>query len=102
MNKKATDIVSYLGPIGFLISYFVGARNESMFHLNQSLVLIVCNLALSALSRLADYIPLVGGILQLVFGIASLVVVALWFMGIFYAITDREKPVPLVGWVKLI
>lgn len=34
MNKKTTDVVAYLTPIGFFISYFLGTREESRFHLN--------------------------------------------------------------------
>ena len=102
MNKKATDIVCYLSPIGFLIAYIVGARAESNFHLNQSLVLIVCQMALSALQKIAGYIPLIGTIINIVLGFVSFVVFVIWVMALVSAIQEKEKPMPLLGWVKLI
>lgn len=102
MNKKVTDIVSYLSPIGFLIAYIVGTREESRFHLNQSLVLIVCELALSALQKIAGYIPLLGTVINIILGFITFVVFVVWFIALLSAIRQDEKPMPLLGWVKLI
>lgn len=102
MSKKATDIVCYLSPIGFIIAFLVGARQESRFHLNQSLVIIVVDLVLGVLQTILGYIPLLGGILS---GLVSLVLFALfviWLIAIIGAIKGEEKPAPILGGIKLI
>lgn len=102
MNKKTTDILCYLSPIGFLIAYIVGAREESRFHLNQSLVLIVCELALTAMQKLAGYIPLIGTFINILLVFVSFVVFVIWLIAFVGAIQEKEQPMPLLGWVKLI
>jgi ABC-type transport system involved in multi-copper enzyme maturation permease subunit len=38
-SKYVTDIVAYIGWIGFLLSLCLGTRKESAFHLNQALII---------------------------------------------------------------
>ncbi len=102
MNKKTTDVVTYLGPIGFIISFLLGTKEESRFHLNQSLVLILSSAILAALEELLSHIPLVGGILELIFGLAGLGVFILWIMGIASAGKGQEKPIPVLGGISLL
>lgn len=102
MSKKVTDVVGYVGPFGFFIAYLLGTRKESNFHLNQALVLMVCSLALTALQKVAKYIPLLGTPIRLALGFLSLLVGILWLLAFAYAICGKERPVPLLGWVKLI
>ena len=39
MTKQVTDIVAYLSWPGLLVSFLIGDRAGSRFHLNQSLVI---------------------------------------------------------------
>lgn len=39
MNKKITDIIAYLTWVGLIIAFVAGDKEESKFHLNQSLVI---------------------------------------------------------------
>lgn len=87
MDKKTTDIVAYLSWIGLLIALLAGDKENSKFHTNQALVIM--------LFSLLAIIPCLGWI----WGIFMIVC---WFMGLISAINGEEKPVPVVGKVVLI
>ena len=102
MNKKATDIVAYLGPIGLVLAYIFGSRQEAKFHLNQALVLCLAGILLGVVSGVLGKLPLIGGIIAFVVGIAELAVFVLWIMGIASAIGGTEKSVPFLGNFQLL
>ncbi|MHC5354799.1 DUF4870 domain-containing protein [Myroides sp. LJL115] len=90
---KTTAIISYLTLIGLIIAYFMNKNNPSKlasFHIRQSLGLnIVCFLA-----GFLGYVPVVGGILSPIIGIASLVAVIYCIIAAF---KSEEKQLPIVG-----
>lgn len=102
MPKKATDIVAYLSPIGFIIAFLVGDRENCRFHLNQALVLTIVSLVLQVLSKIAGILPLIGWIINLLLSLVSLLVFVLWLMAIIGAIQGQEKEIPLLGHIRLI
>ena len=88
MDKKTTDIVTYLTWIGLVVALVAAKdRDASKFHINQALVIM--------LFSLLGFIPLLGWIW-------SIFMVVCWFMGFIGAINGEEKPIPLIGGVKLI
>ena len=102
MSKKATDIVAYLSPIGFILAYLVGDRENSRFHLNQALVICICSLLLGAAGTIASHIFLLGWILGIVISLLSFVLFILWIIGFASAISGTEKEIPLLGWIHLL
>lgn len=87
MDKKTTDIVAYLSWIGLLIALLVGDKENSKFHTNQALVIM--------LFSLLAIIPCLGWIW-------GIFMVVCWFIGLISAINGEEKPVPVIGKVVLI
>lgn len=87
MDKRTTDIVCYLSWVGLAIAFIMGDRENSRFHLNQSLVL---NLAATVFS----WIPWIGWALGIFCAIC-------WFIAIVNAIQGVEREVPLLGQIKL-
>ncbi len=87
MDKKVTGIVAYLSWIGLIIAFCAGDKEGAKFHLNQALVIM--------LFSLLSMVPLIGWI----WGIFMIVC---WFMGLIAAINEEEKPVPLIGGIKII
>lgn len=87
MDKKTTSIVAYLTLIGLIIAFCAGDKEGAKFHLNQALVIWLFTL-LSA-------IPCIG----MIWGIFMIVC---WIMGFIAAINQEEKPVPLIGGIKII
>lgn len=102
MSRKATNIVAYLSPIGFILAFLVGDRENSRFHLNQALVICICSLLLSVAGKIASYIPLLGTLLGIIIGLLSFVLFILWIIGFASAIGGTEKEIPLLGWIHLL
>ena len=95
MNKRITDIVAYLTWVGLIVAFLLGDRMGSRFHLNQALVIWLAITLVGVVAKVAW----VGWIIGLVGGIFCAVC---WFIGIVNAISGVEKPVPLLGQIKLL
>ena len=87
MDAKTTSIVAYLTWVGLIIAYFAGDKEGAKFHLNQALVI--------ALFALLSVIPCIGWIW-------GIFMVVCWIMGLIAAINQEEKPVPLIGGIKIL
>ncbi|MBR5740847.1 MAG: SHOCT domain-containing protein [Firmicutes bacterium] len=87
LSAKVTNVLSYITWIGFLIAYFAGDREKCMFHLNQGLVLNIFGLLM--------FIPLVGWIARIGY-------IVLMILGVVNASSDADKPLPLIGGIKLL
>ena len=87
MDAKTTSIVAYLTWIGLIIALVAGDKEGAKFHLNQALVI--------ALFTLLAIIPCIGWIW-------AVFMLVCWIMGLIAAINQEEKPVPLIGGIKII
>ena len=87
MDTKTTSIVAYITFIGLIVAFCAGDREGAKFHLNQALVIM--------LFSLLSIIPLVGWIW-------SIFMIVCWALGLVAAINQEEKPVPLIGGIKII
>lgn len=87
MNKKTTGIVAYITWIGLLIALVAGDMEGAKFHVNQALVIM--------LFSLLSIIPCIGWIW-------AVFMLVCWIMGLIAAINEEEKPVPLIGQIKLL
>ena len=99
MTKKGTDIVSYITIVGWVIALLCGTSEESKFHLNQSLVLILANIIWGVIGRVLAFIPIIG---WLAIPIGYLIIFVLWLMGLIYAIQGKEQAVPLIGGLRIL
>jgi len=70
-----------------VIAFVAGDKEGAKFHLNQALVIL--------LFSLLSVIPCIGWL----WGIFMIVC---WVMGLIAAINEEEKPVPLLGGIKLL
>ncbi len=70
-----------------MIAFVAGDKEGAKFHLNQALVIL--------LFSLLSVIPCIGWL----WGIFMIVC---WVMGLIAAINEEEKPVPLLGGIKLL
>ena len=87
MDTKTTSIVAYLTLVGFIIAICIGDKEGAKFHLNQVLVIF--------LFSLLCIIPCLGWIWAIFIAVC-------WIMGFIAAINQEEKPVPLIGNIKLL
>ncbi len=89
MDAKTTGIVAYLSWVGWIIAMCAGDKEDhtAKFHLNQALVLF--------LFALLTPIPCIGWI-------CGIFVLICWFIGFIGAINGEEKPVPILGGIKIL
>lgn len=99
MDKKVTGIVAYFTLVGWLVAYLAGDKNGAKFHLNQALVLAIAEIVLGLLGNILGLIPILGWIISTVLSILLLVC---WILGLVGAIKGEEKPVPVVGNIKIL
>ena len=87
MDKKTTSWVAYLTLIGLILAFCAGDKEGAKFHINQALVIF--------LFSLLTPIPCIGQIW-------AIFIVVCWVMGLIAAINQEEKPVPLIGGIKIL
>ena len=101
MSKKATDIVAYITPIGLILAFLIGDRENCKFHLNQALVIWLCGVIINIIERILDGIPVLGIIITIIAVICSIALFVFWIMGLVSACQGTEKRVPVVGGIEL-
>lgn len=97
MNKKVTDIVSYITLLGWAIAYFAGDRENSRFHLNQALVLNIAEIALGLLTKIFS-----RGLFGLVLDLVDVALFVLWVMGLVAACKGEERKLPVLGELQIL
>lgn len=102
MNKKATDILSYIGIIGWLIAYLAGTKEQSKFHLNQGIVLAIAEIILGVAANILGLIPVVGAILGIVFWVVDVLFLVAAIFGIVSAAQGKETPIPVISSIKIL
>lgn len=95
MDTKTTGIVAYLTWIGLLIAFLAGDKEGAKFHINQSLVLVLANIAIGIVA----VIPVIGWIVG---GVGGVFVFVCWIMAFIGACQGEEKEMPLLGKIKII
>ena len=90
-NNKVMAVLCYLWIL-WLVPLFTDAKNDPFvkFHINQGIILSI----FSVVVWVIGFIPVLGGIVSWVGGVALLV---LSIIGIINAVNMEEKPVPVVG-----
>ncbi len=99
MDKKVTGIVAYFSLVGWLIAYLAGDKEGAKFHLNQALVLAISEIVLGILGNVLGLIPIIGWIIS---SVLSILLFVCWVLGLIGAIKGEEKPVPVVGSIKIL
>lgn len=102
MNKKTTDIVGYITPLGFILALIFGTRQESRFHLNQALVILIADVLVEILDKILENIPIVGVVTSILLAIVAIGLFVLWITALVGAIKGEEKPMPVLGGIQLL
>ena len=101
MSKKTTDILAYITPIGLIIAFLAGDRENRKFHLIQGLVLWIASILVSAVDRILDGIPVLGTLIGILALICDIALFVFWIMGLVSACKGTEKKVPVLGDIQL-
>lgn len=98
MDTKATSVVAYLSWIGFLLAYLLGDREGAKFHLNQGAVLAIISVGANVVSGVSFLLPFGEWII----GVVNTAWVVFTVIGIITAVQGEERPLPIIGGVKII
>jgi len=105
-DNKTMAILAYLF---FFIPLLTGAHKTSLFakfHTNQGTILFIAaaawGIAYSILTFILMFIPVLGWILVIILGIATLIFPVLCIVGIINAVNGTMKPLPVIGKFEVI
>ena len=101
MSKKATDIVAYITPIGLILAFLIGDRENCKFHINQALVIWLASIIVNVVENILDGFPVLGTLISIVAVICDIALFVFWIMGLVSACKETEKPVPVLGGIQL-
>lgn len=88
-------LAAFLSIIGFVIALLVKPKNKYvMFYAKQSLVVFIFAVICSLISFIIGWVPFIGWLISL--GL-SLLTTIFWFFSWIYALTGKEKEVPVIG-----
>lgn len=100
-SKKTSDrkifafLATFLSILGFIIALIAKKEDRYvMFYAKQSLVIFIMAIVGSIISTLVMWIPFFGEVISYAI---NLIVLVLWIFSWAYALSDKEKEVPIVG-----
>ena len=97
MSKKTTDIVAYITPIGLILAFILGDRENSKFHINQALVIWLAGILVNIVDNILDGIPVLGTIISILVAICGIALIVFWIKGLVSACKGTEDKVPVIG-----
>ena len=105
-DNKVFAVLAYL-DILFLIPLFAAKDSPyARFHTNQGLVLWIATkvyaIALSVVTTLIGWFPIIGWAIVAVLGLASVVFLVLAIIGIVNAVQGKAKELPLIGKITIL
>ena len=65
-----------------------------MFYAKQSLVLFIAAIIVWVVGIILMFIPIIG---LIIYWVLSVILLVLWLMGWIFALSGKEKPIPIVG-----
>lgn len=94
---KALSVLAYI-PLLFLVGLFLEKDNEDVkFHVNQGLILFILEAILGVARSFLSWLPFIGWMVNIAFGVLSLGTLALMIVGIVNAAQGRRRPLPVIG-----
>ena len=104
-RDKIMSLLCYLGL--FWLIPFIMARDEARvkFHITQGFNLMCIGIIVSVVKRLLVFaipIGLVQGVIGFVFTVIVVLMLALMVIGIINVINENEKPLPVIGFIRIL
>lgn len=101
-SEKTPAILAYITLFGWVAAIVITSTSEkkndlATLHIRQSLGLMLNILLFIVLQIVFLFIPFIGRGLSFVLILGYLAIIALWIIGLGYAIAGQQKPLPFVG-----
>ncbi len=113
-DNKAISILSYLGPLVFIPLFARKNSPFAQFHAKQGVTLLALNILCTIVNSLLGMIQFTRGsffggfvtyvpwYIQAVRYSLSACVIALAVFGIIHVARGQKKPLPVIGWIKIV
>ena len=100
-DKLLAFVATFLSIVGFIIALIAWHDNKYiMFYARQSLVIFIVGVVAGFFQSIFSFIPVIGNIIV---AALWLIVFLLWLFSWIYALSGKEKDVPVVGdWARKI
>ena len=72
------------------------------FHANQSLVILLTSIIVSALCSILGMIPAIGFVFGIIGGVLGFVILIACILGIVAVVQDEKTKLPLIGNIRII
>ncbi len=98
-DETESKLFAFLGVLLTVIGYIIvilARKNDkyAMYYAKQGLVLFIAWIIAAVASWAIGWIPVVGNIASWVL---NAIMLALWIIGIVYALSGKEKEIPIIG-----
>lgn len=101
-ENKVLAILAYISIL-VLVPLFAGKNSKyARFHSNQGLILFIIEVAVSIISNVLSFIPVVSVIVGIVAALISLVCFAFSIIGIINVCQNKAVELPLIGGIRII
>ncbi len=104
--NKLMAVISYLSIFSIVALIFGKDSKYVRYHANQGLCLLIAEVIVGIIKTVVctilGFIPLIGMIVNLFFGLIGMIFLVLSILGIIHVINGEEKPLPFVGGFKII
>jgi len=100
MDGKTIAIISYLTLIGWIIAFVMYGNSKSrlaIYHLRQTLLLMLVAVAVYIAQAVLLSIPHIGWLLSMASLAINIGFLILWVIGLIGAVNGQEKPMPVIG-----
>lgn len=99
-EENTVAIVSYITLIGWIVALVLhGNKKTKMgaFHSRQTLGIFIIGIGLAIVNTMFAFIPVIGILFNVVFGLAGLGLFVFWILGLVSAVNGEMKPLPFIG-----
>lgn len=102
-KKKIVCCLAYVFGILFFLPLILYPKDDfAKFHANQSLVILLTSIIVSALCGILGMIPAIGFIFGIIGGVLGVVILIACILGIVSVVQEEKTKLPLIGNIRII
>ncbi len=102
-KKKIVCCLAYVFGILFFLPLILYPKDDfAKFHANQSLVILLTSIIVSALCSILGMIPAIGFVFGIIGGVLGFVILIACILGIVAVVQDEKTKLPLIGNIRII
>ncbi len=102
-KRKIVCCLAYVFGILFFLPLILYPKDDfAKFHANQSLVILLTSIIVSALCGILGMIPAIGFVFGIIGGVLGVVILIACILGIVSVVQEEKTKLPLIGNIRII